>query len=105
LEDIETIQLSKTNLVALVNRKTVLLSTIGKSETDSEGTVKDLEKVMKDIINIKKLEIDTKDDFIRGWVLAVSKWLAFTWPYFAITLLGLKIACTKYFSTTQECTG
>ena len=45
-------------------------------------------------------EIKTKkDETIRGWTLQLSELIAFTWPYFLISLLGLKIARIRYFET------
>lgn len=62
-------------------------STMQETKAAKDATLSDIEAA--------------KEQTLRGWALTASEWLAFTWPYFLIALLGAKIARVDYIARAK----
>ena len=97
LQEVVIIQENKTRLTMKESREKTLLITIENSKDDRNVKTNELYEVEREIKENAE-EIKTKkNETIRGWTLQLSELTAFTWPYFLVSLLGLKIARIRYF--------
>lgn len=85
------------DLVSLAERRNNLNNIIQNKEKDLNLDFNELKMIGDKINSYNELLKSLNQEPLRGFALTVSKWLAFTWPYVLIFLLGLKIARKDYF--------
>lgn len=95
IEKVRELQQARYELAWAQSRTKELVQLSQDAAKSKIGVVDEINLIARSISDTEEALFDAKTQSLTGIALLTKEWLTFTWPYFLISILGLKLARTR----------